>query len=77
MLLSFFGTGLEVAQVTSSRIPLATTQSHADTQLQGRLGNVVLLCVLEGGNRISEQLPIFATDSFNVTLSRQQLNDLY
>jgi hypothetical protein len=33
--------------ITSSCIPLAVTQSHGHTQLQGRLGNVVQLFAQE------------------------------
>lgn len=39
--------------ITSAHIVLARTQSHGLTQAQGRLGNVVQLCV-QGETRASE-----------------------
>ena len=44
----FGGTNLGVKKdITSYHIPLARTESHDHTELQGRLGSVVFLCAPE------------------------------
>ena len=57
---SFLKTYLEVAQfIHSAHIPLARTQSHGHTQLQGRLGSVVsqqtALCSAKVSVKIKEE----------------------
>lgn len=72
LLVSFIGSGLELAQVTSSRILLATPQSENRANCKGGWEMKFAVCPGRKGNR-----PVFTTDSSDVILSFQQLHNLH